>query len=364
MKQSRFMSRRDGVVVNRRRALRALLSVMLSGSLDVHADTSSDSRTYPTYAPGTPLEGVVRIWGHGSLHADYIGALVKSWATGFGLHHPGVRFEVTLRGNGTALGGLYTGAADVAIMDRAPLEIELDGYRSIQGSNPFEVSIATGSLDVPDHAAAPVVFVHRSNPLRKLTLAQLDAIIGADHRRGAENIRRWGQLGLTREWADAPIRVLAPAIHSDVSRFLQQLVMLGSQKWTDDLHEFDIDGRSYGPLKDVDQAITHALAKDRFGIAISSQIHGQSGVQAVSLAVTAHDSFISPTRQTVQRRTYPLARSVSAFVNRSTTLPLEPRLAAFLRYVLSAEGQALVGSDGGYLPLTQALARNEWSKLD
>src|SRR5260370_32879508 len=70
---------------------------------------------------------------------------------------------------------------------------------------PLEIDIATGSLDVRNFDYAHVFFVHKDNPSTKLTLTQLDAIFGSEHRRATRNIGTWGERGLTGAWADKPI---------------------------------------------------------------------------------------------------------------------------------------------------------------
>jgi len=80
--------------------------------------------------------------------------------------------------------------------------------------------VATGSYDVPGGTPVRVV-VHRDNPLAQLTMKQLDGIFGSERAGGWEgtswrpgrargpeqNIRTWGQLGLTGDWKDKPIHV-------------------------------------------------------------------------------------------------------------------------------------------------------------
>src|ERR1700724_1686802 len=85
---------------------------------------------------------------------------------------------------------------------------------------PLGIEIATGSVDVRNFDYAHVFFVHKDNPLSKLTLAQLDAIFGSEHRRGPRNIRSWRELGLTGEWADKPITPYGWRIDDDFALYL------------------------------------------------------------------------------------------------------------------------------------------------
>jgi len=108
------------------------------------------------------------------------------------------------------------------------------------------------------------------------------------------------------------------------------------------------------------------LANDRYGIAwtVMPQAKGIGGVKAVALAPREGGAYILPTRETFRDRMYPLVRSIHIFLNRAPGRPLEPRLREFLRFILSREGQEIVDRDGGYLPLTAAVAREQLDKLD
>ena len=327
------------------------------------AGESGNADAFPAYQPQQQVSGLIRTWGHGSRQQDFIGALVRSWQDGFAKHQAGIRFEATLRGNGTAIGGLYTGASDIALMERPPLAIELDGYHPVFGHDPFEVSVATGSLDVADHNFAPVVFVHKDNPISKLTLKELDAVFGADHRRGPRNVRTWGELGLKGEWADAPINIYIFGITHDVSQFFERAVMAGSQKWAGNLREFSDLPAPKGNVGEAGRQVTDALAKDRYGIALSGLLYRNAQVKPVALAALDGGPFYQADRETVRQRIYPLTRTVSVFIDRVPGRPVDPKLREYLTYILSSEGQQAIERDGGYLPLMPDMARREREKL-
>jgi phosphate transport system substrate-binding protein len=308
--------------------------------------------------PTRQVAGTVRLWGHGRRDADILGGLVAAWSAGLHAIQPQITLAATLRGDATAFGGLYTGAADVALMEREPLPIELDGYLPVMGHLPLQLDIATGSLDRPDHAFAPVIFVRRDNPLANLTLAQLDAILGADRRRGASAVRTWGDLGLGGAWKDKPITVYMFGLDQDVSRFLEKAVLGGSQKWTANLREFDDT-----PTARAGRRIVDALAHDPFGIAVSCSCDSTPDVKPVALAVDANANFIPATRETVHSRAYPLARPVSMFVDRAPNQPLAPKIAEFLAYVLGPQGQSAIARDGGYMPLPPDVALHQIERL-
>ena len=71
-------------------------------------------------------------WGAGS--RDLLLTLDRLEAA-YSAMNPNTHFDNQLRGNDSALGGLYVGAADVAFITKEPSYIELDGYQQmIQGN--------------------------------------------------------------------------------------------------------------------------------------------------------------------------------------------------------------------------------------
>src|SRR5262245_2345600 len=161
----------------------------------------------PAYQPEQIVTGTLRLWGHSSPGTDFMGKLVKLWQEGFRRHHPGIQFDNRMYGTASAMGALYTGAGDLAILGREIWPAEIEAFTRVMRYAPLGIDIATGSLDIRNMDFALNVYVHKNNPLAKLTLTQVDAVFGSEHLRGARNIRTWGELGLTGEWKDQPIRV-------------------------------------------------------------------------------------------------------------------------------------------------------------
>src|SRR5438270_177317 len=81
-------------------------------------------------------------------------------------------------------------------------------------------------------------FVHRDNPLARLTFAQLDALFGAEHRRGQENIRTWDQLGLSGEWSGRPIAIYQGVLDAAPAFYFSIEVMKGSLLWNEHTRVF------------------------------------------------------------------------------------------------------------------------------
>lgn len=330
------------------------------------ACAAEPSGSLEPYVPKERVEGTIRIWGHGSYgaHTDFVEGLARAWEDGFREHHPDVRFENRLYGTASAIGALYTGQGDLALMGREIWSPEVAAFEEVRGYPPTGVEVLTGSFDVRNKGYALVVFVHKSNPLRELSLAQLDATFGVERRRGHAPVRTWGDLGLDGDWAARPVTLYGLAIARGFADFFQEAVFDGGQLWNPEVREFADEPGSRGGATDGGQKLLEALAQDPDGIGYSGLLYHHPDVRPLALSVGDGDRAVMPTRASVADRSYPLARAITVFLDRRPGQPVEPRLGEFLRYILSREGQQAVLDHGaGYLPVPPALAREQLRRL-
>jgi phosphate transport system substrate-binding protein len=334
----------------------SIVAVAIALALTVHGQ---DVNTLPQFKPGRRVTGTIRIWGN-----DAMSAVALRWEDGFRRYQPNVGFQTNLRGSGTAMGGLYTGAADLAFMGRPATPKEIMAFEWVFRYKPVGLEIMTGSLNVPGKSPALAVFVHKNNPISSLTLKQLDAIFSCEHRRGPASIQTWGELGLKGEWADKPIAAYTHDTETGTASFFRETVLNGSYKWSwDHVKEFKDAHRADGSVYDSAQQIADALAKDRYGIGISTVRYALPELKLVALAAHDGESYYMPTPESLIERNYPLTRVAYVYLNREPGRPLDPKLAEFLRYILSRAGQAEVLREHGFLPLSRAVVLDQLDKL-
>src|SRR5258706_10752341 len=321
------------------------------------------------YVAARKLSGTIRVSGN-----DEMAALMKRWESGFRKFHPGVRFEQWLKGADSGMYGLEMRTADMALMGRPINPYERYGVYERAWVYPVEIEVATGSFNRPHKSPAYTIFVHKDNPLAKLTVKQLDRIFGAERAGGwnaltwdlsaarskADNIRTWGQLGLTGEWASKPIHVYGPPnLGAGTTTYFQSRVMGGGEIFNEDLREYADRPRMIADL-----------AGDRYGIAYTAQGYGTPGVKVVAIGEKDAGPFVAPTRASVSNRRYPLSRPVYIYYaidNEKTEIAkprVDPKVREFLRYVLSPQGQQAVAAEGVYLPLTRSVIDEQLKKLD
>ena len=331
-------------------ALVAVLAMPLSGQ---------DRAAAPqAYHPEQQVSGTIRTWGN-----DRMQALMARWEAGFRKHQVAVRFETRLQGTGTAIAGLYTGVADLALMGRSASSTEIMAFEWVFQYKPLGLQVSTGSLAAPGRTFAPVVFVHKDNPLQHLTLAQLDAVFGCEHLRSAKSAHTWGDLGLSGEWATTPIQPFSPDIQSATASFFREAVLKGSYKWNCEMTELADVRTPDGAVVEGQQRVLDALARNRAGIAYSALGYRNAQVKPVALAADDGEPYYAATVENARLRKYPLTRATWVFVNRRPGHPLDPKIREFLRYVLSSEGQHDVARGGDYLPLTSDVAMAQIRQL-
>jgi phosphate transport system substrate-binding protein len=348
--------------------------VILDRGAQPHYTKRFDLSGLPHYVPGKQLTGWIRL--HGS---NYLvdGKLGEYWQQGFAKYQPKLRISFYLPTAASAFAALYYNQADL-VMGHRPGFYDLLAYQRIMGFNPVEITAVTGSYDVPGWENSTVILVNKDNPLKGITMEQLDGVFGAardggwsgtnfrpDWARGPEkNIRTWGQLGLTGEWADKPINVYGFNLRYNTATDFADKVLKASDKWNENIHAYahivQADGKRY---IQADQ-ITDALARDKYGIAFNRYRGERPGLRRLDLAAREGGPFVAHTLETVQDRSYPLYQEAYFYTSVKPGTKMDPNVKEFLRYVLSQEGQAEVTRDGKYLPLTAEVVREQLAKLD
>lgn len=341
-----------------------------------------DLSDLPPYRPETTIVGGVRIVGSELKNAvDYL-------AQGFNKFHPDARLVVShIPSSEGGIAGLYCGISDVAPMGDDAKITDLMPFYNAFGYMPTEISVATGGYEKRGSLFAWAVVVNQDNPLREISMDQLERTFGSErsggwelvnnenylytakYARGADtNIRKWGQLGLAGEWADHEIQTfgyVAPGFAIAIERQLFHW----SHKWNGNFMEYvetkqvtpDADGRKVDSVRPLE-----ALSQNRYGIGIAALMHVRDFPRLKVLAVSPRGGgpAVALTPDNVANRTYPLIRDAYFYVNKPPGGKLDPRAREFMRFVLSREGQEIIAKVGYYYPLKAEYLREQLRKLD
>ncbi|HEY7412255.1 MAG TPA: PstS family phosphate ABC transporter substrate-binding protein [Vicinamibacteria bacterium] len=277
-----------------------------------------------------------------SVGSDTMNNLMTRWGESFSRLYPNVKLQVEGKGSSTAPPALIEGTAQLGPMSRPVKPTEVDAFEKKFGYKPTEVRTSFDAL---------AVYVHRDNPIEKLTLAQADAIFSKTRKRGAaRDVRTWGDLGLTGEWAQRPLSLYGRNSASGTYGFFKEHVLKNGD-YKDTVKE-----------QPGSASVVQGVTNDRYGVGYSGIGYRTSGVKVVPLAEADAGPFSGGSYEDVVSQRYPLARFLYVYVNKAPGRALDPLLGEFLKLVLSREGQEVVVKDG-YLPLTAAIVAEETKKL-
>jgi phosphate transport system substrate-binding protein len=277
----------------------------------------------PAYSPVSGISGNVN-----SIGSDTLNNLMTLWAEGFKKVYPNVNIQIEGKGSSTAPPALIEGTAQLGPMSRPMKSSEIDEFEKKFGYKPTEVPVGVDAL---------AVFVNKDNPLKGLTMAQVDGIFSSSRKSGSEDITTWGQLGLEGDWASKPISLFGRNSASGTYGFFKDEAL---QKG---------DFKPTVKEQPGSSAVVQGIATDLGAIGYSGIGYRTSDVHTLALGEEA-DKLVEPTYENCVSGEYPLARFLLVYVNKKPGAPLDPLTLEFLRFVLSKEGQEVVVKDG-YYPL-------------
>jgi phosphate transport system substrate-binding protein len=304
----------------------------------------------PDYVPHRQVSGSVV--GYSGM--DTVEHMMAAWNAAFRKYQPHARFSVVQKDGLGPEDRIALGSGTMEVFHPTDL-----AYENAYGYEPFRIRICGAAYILKSHVSAIGVYVNKTNPLASISLRKLDAVFSAERRRGyPADIVTWGQLGLTGPWADRPIHLYGFYWRDDVTDYFRKLVMLDAPFKP----AYEVPGGNMSRnTPQVAAAIMSALARDPDGISFGNASYMTDQVKPLGLSVDGIQSQF--TLSDIASGRYPLQRYLYIYVNRKPGQPLDPLLKEFLRFVLSRQGQSLVGKDQ-YLPLPASVDAKELQKLN
>jgi phosphate transport system substrate-binding protein len=277
-----------------------------------------------------------------SIGSDTLNNLMTLWAENFNKFYPSAKIQIEGKGSSTAPPALIAGTAQFGPMSREMKGTEVDAFEKKYGYKPTPIRTSVDAL---------AVFVNKDNPLKCLTVAQVDAIFSKSRRHGhKEDVTTWGQLGLTGEWAAKPISLYGRNSASGTYGFFKEH-MLKNGDFKDSVKE-----------QPGSAAVVQGATVDRFAIGYSGIGYATAGVRAVPLAEKEGMRCYEADPDNAYSGNYLLSRFLFVYLNKAPGKPLEPLTREFTKLILSKEGQEVVIKDG-YFPIPATIAREELAKI-
>ena len=278
-----------------------------------------------------------------SIGSDTMNNLLTLWLEGFKKYYPNVNIQVEGKGSSTAPPALISGTAQLGPMSRDMKQEEIDAFEKKFGYKPTELRVSIDAL---------AVYVNKDNPLKGLTLPQVDAAFSKTRRGGYKtDIMNWGDFGLTGDWTKRGISLYGRNSASGTYGYFKEHAL------------YKGDFKDQVKEQPGSASVVQGVTEDRYAIGYSGIGYRTSGVIALPLAKSENDEFHQPDYENCLNGKYPLSRYLNIYINKAPNKPIDPLLKEFLKFVLSYEGQEVVVKDG-YLPLTSELVKKELAKLD
>jgi phosphate transport system substrate-binding protein len=278
-----------------------------------------------------------------SVGSDTLNNLMTLWAELFSKFYPNVKIQIEGKGSTTAPPALIAGTAQLGPMSRPMRGTEIDQFEKRFGYKPTPVRTAVDAL---------AVFVNKDNPIKCLTMEQVDAVFSKSRRHGyKEAVKTWGQLGLTGDWAARPISLYGRNSASGTYGFFKEQALKNGD-YKDEVKE-----------QPGSASVVQGVTVDRYGMGYSGIGYATAGVRAVPLAEKAGAACVDATADNSYADTYPLARFLYVYINKPPGKALDPLTREFVKLMVSKEGQEVVVKDG-YFPIPASIAREEAGKLN
>ncbi len=298
-------------------ATTAMFSVTVNAVQEVDAGI-------PTYQKVNGISGNLS-----SVGSDTLANLMTLWAEEFNREYPNVNIQIQAAGSSTAPPALTEGTSNLGPMSREMKDDELVAFEDKYGYKPTPVPVAIDAL---------AIMVNKDNPIKGLSIPQVDAIFSSTRKCGhASEIDNWGDAGVAA-WASKSIQLYGRnSVSGTYGYFKEHALCKG-------------DFKSNVNEQPGSASVVQSVTSSANGIGYSGMGYTTSGVKMVALAKKEGQAFVEATPENAINGSYPLTRYLYIYVNKKPNQPLAPLENEFMKMVLSKIGQQVVIKDG-YIPL-------------
>jgi phosphate transport system substrate-binding protein len=243
--------------------------------------------------------------------SDTMVVMGQRWAEEFMKGQPQTTIQVAGGGSGTGISALINGTTDVCESSRSMNDAEKKQLTDKTGAPPVEIAVAKDGLSV---------YVHESNPIAEVTMAQLKAIFTG-------KVSSWKELG----GPDANIIPYSRENSSGTYVFFKEHV----------LDNADFTPRAQNMPGTA--AVVNAVSKEMFAIGYGGAAYAK-GIKILKVKKGATTPAVGPSEATIRNGRYPLSRPLFFYVRAKPSAEIR----AFTDWVLSPAGQGVVMKVGHF----------------
>ncbi len=273
--------------------------------------------------------------------------MVRAWFKEFSALYPHIKTNIEASGSSSAPKALIKGTANIGAMSRRIKNAEIKAFVEEKGYPPLELKVAMDAL---------AVYVNRKNPIKELTLEEVDAIFSStsqcsrNNGRNQPSIESWEQLGWSKGGA-----IKVHNFHKTSGGYgLFRKRVLCEGKYKKGL---------LGQYK-TSRQMTAAIAKSIASIGYASR-SGNSGYGAKIIALSRSKAFpyYYPNSRNIASNNYPLSRFLYLYIDKPPAEAMPPYLKEFIKYIYSSNGQKTI-SQAGAIPLPTQLIGKQLAEIN
>jgi phosphate transport system substrate-binding protein len=252
--------------------------------------------------------------------SDTIVNLALAWAEEYQIERPDVRISVSGGGTGTGIAALINRTVDIANASRKIKAEELDQANK-NGVEPKEVVIAKDAI---------AVIVNPRNPVNQLSIQQISDIFSG-------KINNWSEIG----GENRPIVRVSRETNSGTHVYFLENVLRQGKK--DDKTLFAQNTL----LLPSSEGIVSEVSDNPNAIGYDGLGYVTPDLKVIAVAKAPEGPYVIPSVQTVNNKSYPIARDLYMYTVGEPTGAIKD----YLNWILGAEAQKIV-SNLGFVPIS------------
>ena len=245
--------------------------------------------------------------------SDTMVILAQRWAEKYMEKNSGVTIQVTGGGSGIGIAALINGSTEIANSSRPMKPTEREKLKQRYNSLGVEIKTAKDGLSV---------YMHKSNPVKELTIQQIKDIYTA-------KITNWKEVGGN----DAKIIIYGRENSSGTYVYFKDNVLGGA--------DFSSSMQSMPGTA----AVVNAVAKDKNAVGFGGAAYAV-GIKDAAIKKDASSKAYLPTEENIKSGDYPITRFLFMYTRTRPTGAVKE----FIDWILSSEGQEIVAKVG-YFPV-------------
>lgn len=308
---------------------------LVASTLSLPAFAAVDA-DIPTYKKASGVSGNVS-----SVGSDTLANMMTLWAEEFKRQYPNVNIQIQAAGSSTAPPALTEGTSNLGPMSRKMKDKEIESFENKFGYKPTAIPVAIDAL---------AVFVNKDNPIKGLTIKEVDAIFSRTRKCGtAKDVSTWGDTGLTGSWANKKVELYGRNSVSGTYGYFKKVALCKG------------DFKNTVKEQPGSASVVQSVSTSVNGIGYSGMGYRTSSVKAVPLAKKGN-KYVEATPANAVTGAYPLSRFLYVYVNKKPNSPLAPIEREFIKMIMSQQGQGIVDKDG-YIALPAKVVEKTLKKL-